>query len=107
MGKKLSERVAALESRRAVDPDLTANLETDAPNVPAANPTNGPHRATWVVPVPDDTTVSFGAASPQRINDVGITGKTKTHIHWHVNGGTKTVVTLGSSATTAGNVPAH
>lgn len=107
MGKKLSERVAALESRRALDPDLTANLETDAPNVPAANPTNGPHRVTFVVPVPDETQVSFGAASPQRINDVGITGKTKTHIHWHVHGGTKTVVTLGSGATTAGNVPAY
>lgn len=83
---------------RVTDPDLTANMETDA--VAPANPTSGPHRVTFVVPTPDHTTVSFGAAASTRINDPGITGRTDTHVHWHVATGATTqgVVILGKGS---------
>ena len=83
---------------RVTDPDLTANMETDA--VAPANPTAGPHRVTFVVPSPDHTTVSFGAAASTRINDPGITGRTDTHVHWHVATGdtTQGVVILGQGS---------
>lgn len=94
--KTLAQRVSNLESLRAVDPNLTANVETDAPNVPPANPTSGPHRITFVVPNPDDSVLSVGQACATRINDPGITGRTKTHVHFHTTvDDTKTMLALG------------
>ncbi len=94
--KTLAQRVSQLESLRAVDPNLTANVETDAPNVPPANPTSGPHRITFVVPNPDESVLSVGQACSTRINDPGITGRTKTHVHLHTTDkDTKTMLALG------------
>lgn len=86
---------------RATDPNLTAAIETEA--VPAANPTTGPQRLTFVVPY-HATTMSLGKGEGTRIAEDGITGRTNFHIHWHVKEQSKTVVTLGGP-TSAVEIP--
>src|SRR5262249_28564848 len=58
--------------------------ETDAaPDPPVAPTTEGPHRYTINVPHEDESVLNIGQACETRINDTGITGRTKSHIHWH------------------------
>ncbi len=80
----------------ALDPDYTQALKPNRP--PVATPTGGPNRHTTFVPS-ENTTFSLGEKCPERINDVGITGRTDNHVHLHVRTNNKTVVSLGSGAT--------
>ncbi|MCC6552125.1 MAG: hypothetical protein IT372_03760 [Polyangiaceae bacterium] len=80
----------------ASDPDLTKALKQNRPEV--AKPTGDPDRYTIFVPS-EKTTFSLGQKCPTRIHDVGITGRTDNHIHWHVQTNNKTLVSLGSGAT--------
>lgn len=85
-----------LPTIRASDPDH-AGVEVDNTPSPAA-PTNDPHRITFVVPTPDLTVLSLGMGAPlaTRIKDTGITGRTKTHVHFHTTETPKTMVLLGN-----------
>src|SRR4051812_5727370 len=90
--------IALSKAIRATDPNFLDNIETDTSPPAPAQQTGGPNRLTLYVPY-DDTTLSLGEASRDRIKDVGITGRTDNHIHWHVTQGTPTVVSLGEPAT--------
>ena len=71
-----------LDTVKATDPGLVLIAEGDI-RVPNAAPTSDPHRITFLVPTPEDVVFSMGAAGPtERIADIGITGRTKHHIHW-------------------------
>src|SRR4051794_26489547 len=77
----LRDQLQPLSALRVTDPDH-AGIETD--NTPApGQPTTDPHRITLVVPTPDETVFSLGMGAPTRIKDTGITGRTKTHVHFH------------------------
>lgn len=83
-------------SPAAIDPQLGKAVKANRPAV--ATPTGGPNRHTTFVPS-ESTTFSLGEKCPERINDVGITGRTDNHVHLHVRTNNKTLVTLGSGAT--------
>jgi hypothetical protein len=83
-------------SPAAIDPHLSDKLKPNRPAV--GTPTSGPNRHTTFVPS-ESTTFSLGEKCPERINDVGITGRTDNHVHLHVRTNNKTLVTLGSGAT--------
>jgi hypothetical protein len=106
-----------LDSVKATDPGIVVTAETDV-RVPNSAPTSDPHRITFLVPTPEDVVFSMGAAGPaERIADVGITGRTKHHIHWVTttdeapaaasgaapasSGSSQTLITMGGPATTA------
>jgi hypothetical protein len=80
----------------AVDPDLTQTVKPQRP--PPGTPTGGPNRHTTFVPS-ENTTFSLGEKAPTRINDVGITGRTDNHVHFHVQTNNTTVVSMGGPAT--------
>lgn len=82
------------------DPNIETAAHGGASRPAAANPTSGPHRYTIVVPNAggngENSIVNIGQAAANRINDTGITGKTKSHIHWHTTeAATMTLVSLG------------
>ncbi len=82
------------------DPNIETAAHGSASRPAAANPTSGPHRYTIVVPNQggngENSIVNIGQAAPSRINDTGITGKTKSHVHWHTTeAATMTLVSLG------------
>jgi hypothetical protein len=80
------------------DPNVAGTVEVkNRPKV--AQPTSGPQRLTSVVPF-DTTVFSLGQKSPDkaRINDVGITGRTKHHVHLHTTELPATLVSLGGPA---------
>lgn len=87
-----------------VDPTIPMVESDDVSRPATATSTKGPHRYTVVVPNVgggDEASVlnvGVGAADKKaRIIDAGITGRTKSHIHWHVQatGGPETMVALG------------
>jgi hypothetical protein len=78
------------------DPDLTKQIKNNRPAV--APPTGVPNRHTTFVPS-ENTTFSLGEKCKDRINDVGITGRTDNHVHFEVTAKNKTLVSLGGSAT--------
>ncbi len=80
----------------AVDPDLSQAVKPQRP--PPGQPTGVPNRQTTFVPS-ENTTFSLGQKCPTRINDVGITGRTDNHVHFHVQTANKTVVSMGGPAT--------
>ncbi len=85
-------------SPRVKDPDM---VDKEKDNTPAiATPTKGPHRMTFVVPHDDESVVNIGKADPgtNRINETGITGKTKSHVHWHTTEEPETILSLGLGA---------
>src|SRR5262245_16013822 len=91
----------APKAPRMTDPDLAKDAaKSNRPDV--ATPTGGPHRLTFIVPSPDKTKVNFGQKCPTHIDDVGITGQTDTHVHWHTQVAKPTLVTLGGPATSVG-----
>jgi hypothetical protein len=83
---------------RVKDPDLVDKEKDNTP--PIATPTKGPHRMTFVVPHDDESVVNIGKADPgaHRINETGITGMTKSHIHWQTTEEPKTIISLGKPA---------
>src|SRR6185437_540084 len=83
---------------RVKDPDFVDSEKDNTP--PIANPTEGPHRMTFVVPHDDESVVNVGKADPghNRINETGITGKTKSHVHWHTTEEPETIISLGKAA---------
>ncbi len=93
------DSLAAQLNPVVIDPTLPM-IETDDPTRPAtASPTNGPHRFTIVVPNAggnaENSILSVGQAGPaDRIQDTGITGMTKTHVHFHTKE-VQTMVLLG------------
>lgn len=80
----------------AQDPDLAKGVKDNRP--PVAAPTGVPNRHTTFVPS-ENTTFSLGEKCKDRIDDVGITGRTDNHVHFHVTKNNKTVVSLGGPAT--------
>ncbi len=112
----LKSLLSPLDTVKATDPDLVLSAEGDV-RVANSTPTNDPHRITFLVPTPEDVVFSMGAAGPiERIADVGITGRTKHHIHWvtttdeapaasgaatPTSGSSPTLITLGGPATSA------
>jgi hypothetical protein len=85
-------------SLRMKDPDLVDKEKDNTP--PIATPTKGPHRMTFVVPHDDESVLNVGKADPgaHRINETGITGMTKSHIHWQTTEEPKTILSLGKPA---------
>lgn len=82
------------------DPNIETQAHGSASRPAAASPTSGPHRYTIVVPNAggngENSIVNIGQAALSRINDTGITGKTKSHVHWHTTeAATMTLVSLG------------
>ncbi len=82
------------------DPNIETAAHGSASRPAAASPTSGPHRYTIVVPNAggngESSVVNIGQAAPSRINDTGITGRTKSHVHWHTTeAATMTLVSLG------------
>jgi hypothetical protein len=113
----LNSLLDPLDTVKATDPGIVVTAEADI-RVPNAAPTSDPHRITFLVPTPEDVVFSMGAAGPtERIADVGITGRTKHHIHWVTTtdepetaasggaqgspGSSQTLITMGGPATTA------
>jgi hypothetical protein len=113
----LNSLLDPLDTVKATDPGIVVTAEADI-RVPNAAPTSDPHRITFLVPTPEDVVFSMGAAGPtERIADVGITGRTKHHIHWVTttdepeaaasggapasSGSSQTLITMGGPATTA------
>lgn len=92
--------MAANITPTVIDPTIP-NVESDDPSRPAtASPTTGPHRFTVVVPNKggnsENSILNVGQGGPStRIQDTGITGMTKTHIHWHTKDAPQTMVLLG------------
>jgi hypothetical protein len=82
------------------DPNYADSVETEYGVVSAAHPTHDPNRTTVHVPT-EKTVLSAGAASPVWKTDVGVTAYTATHIHFETKTNDKTIVTLGTGATTA------
>jgi uncharacterized protein (DUF2345 family) len=85
-----------------VDPTIPMVESDDVSRPATASPTKGPHRYTVVVPNEPAANeasilnVGVGATDKKvRIIDAGITGRTKTHIHWHTFGAPQTMVALG------------
>jgi uncharacterized protein (DUF2345 family) len=96
----IRDQLTPLQGARVTDPHLAQAVETDdsaaAPSV--ANPTAGPHRYTILVPHDDKAVLNVGQgmADANHINDIGITGRTKSHIHWHTTEGTgKSMIAIG------------
>ncbi|MDI1476531.1 hypothetical protein [Polyangium sp. y55x31] len=85
---------------KLTDPELTGNIETDLSGDAPATPTSGPNRYTIYVPS-DNATLSLGEAcdADKRINEKGITGRTDTHVHFHVTQTSPTIVSLGGPVT--------
>src|SRR6185369_5984097 len=71
--------------KRPADPAMT-HKDGDANRPSPGKPTEGPHRISIEVPHDDETALNLGAASPV-IDDDGITGRTKTHVHFYVKEG--------------------
>lgn len=95
----LNSLLDPLDTVKATDPGLVVTAESDV-RVPNAAPTNDPHRITFLVPTPEDVVFSMGAAGPtERIADIGITGRTRHHIHWVTT--TDEAETAASGATPA------
>ena len=67
-----------------------------------AAPTAGPHRYTLVVPNKGElSTLNLGQADPgaNRINDTGLTGHSKTHVHFAKFDDPSTIISLGGGTT--------
>ena len=70
-------------SPRVTDP-FVETVDGDATRPPTAQVTDGPHRYTIVVPNQGENSwLNLGQADPNRINDTGLTGQSKTHLHLH------------------------
>ncbi len=113
----LNSLLDPLDTVKATDPGIVVTAEVDV-RVPNSAPTSDPHRITFLVPTPEDVVFSMGAAGPaERIADIGITGRTKHHIHWVTTtdeaetaasgatpanpGSSQTLITMGGPATSA------
>jgi hypothetical protein len=113
----LKSLLTPLDTVKATDPGLVVSAEGDV-RVTNSTPTSDPHRITFLVPTPEDVVFSMGAAGPtERIADIGITGRTKHHIHWVTttdepetaasggapasSGASQTLITLGGPALSA------
>jgi hypothetical protein len=83
------------------DPWLANTVEIEYGVVDLANPTHDPNRMTLHVPT-ETTVLSIGAPSPTWKTDQGIVGYSDNHVHFETKVNDKTVVSLGSPATTAG-----
>jgi len=77
---------------------ILAHFHVDRP--PVCGPTNGPHRLTIQAPFHDETVFNLGHGKPEggprHIKDNGITGRTKSHVHFHTkNEAVQTMAALG------------
>ena len=93
--------IAAPVQSFVVDPNFADTVEVNRAPVTVANPTSDPNRYTMHVPK-ETSVVSLGAASGTWTTDLGIVGYTDSHIHFETKEVSKTVVSLGGPATTAG-----
>ena len=84
-----------------VDPVLADVVEKGCGIAACANPTHDPDRMTLHVPS-EHTVLSLGAPSPAANwnTDIGITGYSNRHIHFETKTNDKTIVSLGTGATT-------
>src|SRR5262245_23621676 len=86
----------------ARDDDMTQTVKPERPPVaPLIEVPDEKDRYTIYVPS-EKTTLSLGHKSskkPYHIDDLGITGRTDDHVHFHVQKENKTVVSLGGPAT--------
>lgn len=83
-----------------IDPVYASSVEIDRDPVAVGQPTSGPNRFTIHVPT-DLTVLSLGAASGRWKTDKGIDGYTNDHIHFETKHGARTVMSLGTPATTS------
>jgi hypothetical protein len=86
----------------ATDPDLTTKIADNRPKVGETTEDVDADRYGIYVPS-EKTTFTLGQKSAKdekrHINDVGITGRTDNHVHFHVAKNTKTIVSLGGPST--------
>ncbi|MBN4059144.1 hypothetical protein JYT22_00660 [Endomicrobium sp. AH-315-J14] len=78
--------------------DPQAEFNDATPKRPTvAEITAGPHRYTIMAPHDDESIVNIGHGTPEekRLKDHGITGRTKSHIHWHTTEPPQTMLALG------------
>jgi hypothetical protein len=101
--------LSVLTSCFGKDPDVTATMEFGNRDVPVDGH-GKPNRLTLHVPT-ENTVLSLGEKAAKeakhRINDPGITGRTDTHVHWHVYGVAGTPQTLVSLGAPAKDVTQH
>jgi hypothetical protein len=98
----LKSLLTPLDTVKATDPSVVVSAEGDV-RVTNSTPTSDPHRITFLVPTPEDVVFSMGAAGPtERIADIGITGRTKHHIHWVTTTDEPEVAAKGTTPGSAG-----
>jgi hypothetical protein len=88
-----------------VDPALTDAVDVEYAKTPLHSPTADPNRYTIHVPT-ETTRLSLGQKSSRWNTDIGITGYTDSHVHFETKVNDKTIVSLGTSATTTA-IPGH
>ena len=88
-----------------IDPALTDAVDVEYDKTPLHSPTSDPNRYTIHVPT-ETTRLSLGQKSSRWNTDIGITGYTDSHIHFETKVHDKTIVSLGSGATTTA-IPGH
>lgn len=82
-------------SPRVTDPFIET-ADGTATRPPTAQVTAGPHRYSIIVPNQGENSwLNLGQADPNRINDTGMSGMSKTHIHFHKFDSPATIVALG------------
>lgn len=98
--KNVSASAVTAKPKWAEDAEIKVERPVVAPLIEI--PKDGNDRYTVFVPT-EHTTLSLGQKAEtnkeRHINDVGITGRTDTHVHLHVAKETKTLVSLGGGAT--------
>src|SRR5690606_3799563 len=87
-----------------VSDPFVETVDDDARRPPIAVTTSGPHRYTVLVPNQGENSIlSLGQADPAgspRINDTGLTGASKTHVHFHATEAPNTtMIALGGPTT--------
>ncbi|MEP7121999.1 MAG: hypothetical protein ABJE95_13855 [Byssovorax sp.] len=88
-----------------VDPALTDAVDIEYTKTPLHSPTADPNRYTIHVPT-ETTRLSLGQKSSRWNTDIGITGYTDSHVHFETKENDKTIVSLGTPATTTA-IPGH
>jgi hypothetical protein len=83
-----------------IDPGLAATVDEGFDKPPATCPGPAPNRLTIQVPT-ENTRFSLGQASSRWNTDTGIVGISDSHVHFETKANDKTIVSLGTSATTA------
>ena len=90
-----------------VDPKDDKVAKKDRKTPANSGPTKDDHRFTVSAPTPDESVFSVGKGSAagiehsslKHIKDTGITGRTKSHVHFETTGDPQTILSLGGPAT--------